>query len=366
MAQPDRSSTVMVELLRLGIVVLLTAVGFALGDPLAELLDDDQPERARLLSSLLGALVGYLLGGVAGRALVRSVDHATRRFAEVPAMQLVAAAIGAGAGVLLGTVVLLPVLLLPGQRFTVPLTLLVLVALAYTGTRLGASKGADLGRFVGVRGRLDVRSAARGGGVKVIDSSALIDARLVEVARAGFLEGTLVVPAFVLREVQRLADADEPRRRALGRRGLDAAQVLTDENLVAVEVTDEDPPGADDVDAKLVVLTRERRGVLVTTDSNLEQVAEISGLRVLNLHALADAVRAPVLPGDRIDLRIIKPGKEPGQGIGYLDDGTMVVVDGAGPARGSSIGVEVTSIVQNRRGRMLFALPAPTDEATIT
>jgi uncharacterized protein YacL len=145
-----------------------------------------------------------------GRAVVRGVDTAAERLQGIPSAQLVAIGIGASAGALVSIALMLPVLLLPYQGFTVPFTLVLALVLAYAGGRLGATRGADLARFIGLRGRIDVRSPSRGRGVKLVDSSALIDGRIVEVARAGFLDGTLVVPEFVLEEVQGLADAGNP------------------------------------------------------------------------------------------------------------------------------------------------------------
>jgi uncharacterized protein YacL len=353
-----RAGQVVAELVRLGVVLLLTAAGYSLGVPVAAALEVGDAEGTRLVTSVLGALIGYVVGGLLGRATVRGVDRAVLRLERVSAVQLIAGGLGAGVGALTGTLLLVPVLLLGLQGATVPLGLLGVVVLTYTGARLGAVRGPDLGRYVGIRGRLDVRTPAKGGGVKLADSSALIDARVIGVARAGFLEGTLVVPMFVLHELQRLADTSDPRRRRLGQRGLDAVSTLQDEALVAVEITEEDPDEHREVDAKLAALARQRQAALLTCDGNLARVAEISGVRVLNLHVLADAVRPPVLPGDQVDLRILKPGRERGQGVGYLQDGTMVVVDRGADAVGTRVRIDVTSIVQNRQGRMLFGVPA--------
>ena len=359
MGGAGRSSQAVAELLRLGIVLLMVAAGHAVGGVADEFLPLEAQETTRLVTSVLGALVGYLVGGFVGRAVVRGVDTATHRLEQVPAVQLVAAGIGAATGGFVGLAVLLPVLVLPYQRFTVPVALLVVLALAYAGGRMGGSRAADLGRFVGMRGRLEVRTPSRGAGVKVVDSSALVDARIVEVARTGFLEGTLVVPMFVLEEVQGIADSGSPQRRQLGRRGLEAVQVLQDEGLVGVEIDEAAVPGVDAVDGKLAALCRERKAALVTGDANLARVAEVAGVRVLNVHALADAVRSPVLPGDRVRLRLVKPGRDRGQAVGYLVDGTMVVVDDAAEAVGTELEVDVTSIVQSRQGRLLFAVSAP-------
>lgn len=338
-------------------MLLLTAGGYALGPALADGLELADAETTRLVTSVLGALIGYVVGGFAGRGIVHQVDTAVAGLSQVPASQLVAAAIGAALAAFAGTVVLLPLLLLPAQAATLPIGLLVVLTLAYAGARAGAARGADLARFIGMRGRLEVAAPSRGGGVKLVDTSALVDGRLVEVARTGFLDGSLVLPTWVLAEAQALADSADPQRRRRGQRALDLLRVLQDDGVVAVEVTDEDDPTVDDVDAKLVALARRRRAALVTCDGNLARVAELAGVRVLSLHALADAVRPPVVPGDELDVTVVKPGREDGQGVGYLEDGTMVVVDGAGDRIGEQLLVDVTSIVSGRRGRMLFGVP---------
>jgi uncharacterized protein YacL len=352
---------VVAELIRLAVVLLLTAAGFGLGPSLDRVLVVGDLETARLVASVLGALTGYVLGGVMGRGVVRGVDTAVQRLERVSAVQLVAGGLGAGLGALIGVLLLLPMTVLPYPQVTVPVTLIAVVLLTYAGARLGLQRGPDLGRYVGMRGRLDVRTPSRGAGVKLVDTSALVDARVVDVARAGFLEGTLVVPVFVLHELQSLADAGDPRRRRLGRRGLDAVAALQDEGLVALEISEEDDDRFAEVDAKLAAIARERQAALLTCDGNLARVAEISGVRVLNLHGLADSVRPPVLPGDRVTVRMVKPGREAAQGVGYLDDGTMVVVESGADSLGRDLDIDVTSIVQSRQGRMLFGAPAESD-----
>jgi uncharacterized protein YacL len=347
-----------VELFRLGIVVATLALGFASGPTIGSWIGEDNVDRATLIASVLGALVGYLLGGGLGRVFLRGVDQAQSRMQRIDAAVLIATAVGAVIAGLFGMALLWPVLLLPWwQTVTVPLAMVVLVSLIYTGGRLGAGRGGDLLRFVGARGRLEVSSPSRGVGVKLVDTSALMDGRLVDVARAGFLEGTLVVPEFVLEEMQALADVEDKRRRTAARRGLDALRELQEEHLVGVEVTRDEVAGVMEVDAKLAHLCRERHAALVTVDSNLARVAEISGVRVLNLHGLADALRPPAVPGDRVRVQVVREGREPGQGVGYLPDGTMVVVERAGELVGEWVSADITSIVQSRQGRMLFAQP---------
>jgi uncharacterized protein YacL len=338
-------------------VLLLTAGGYAVGGGVDDVLELRSPEATQLVTSVLGALVGYVLGGIAGRAVVQQVDTAAVRLDRVPSSRVVAAALGAAVGALVGVTVLLPLLLLPYQRFTVPVALLVVLALVYAGGRLGALRGPDLARFVGLRGRLEVSTPSRGGGVKVVDTSALVDGRLVEVARAGFLEGTLVIPTVVLHEVQQLADSSDQQVRRRGRRALDLVRTLQDEGLVTVEVTEDDDARYTEVDAKLSAIARARQGQLVTCDAALARVAEIGGVRALSLHRLAEAVRPPVLPGDELQVRPVKLGREPGQAVAYLDDGTMIVIEGADGTVGRDLRIDVTSIVNHRQGRMLFAAP---------
>ena len=359
----SRGTLVVTEAFRMAVVLGLTAVGFTFGDEIAAAAGVDDVEAVRLLASVLGALVGYILGGVIGRLGVRRVDLAQERLQAIEAPVLVAALLGGTLAGLATAVVLSPILLLPGRAITVPFALAVLLLLVYAGVRIGATRGGDLARYLGVRGRVEVRSPSRGAGTRLLDSSALIDGRLVDVARCGFLDGTLVVPQFVLEEVQGLADAQEPRKRALGVRGLDTLRTLQEDGLVAVEVTDEDPRDVATVDGKLASICRRRGAALVTTDANLAQVAEVGGVRVLNVNALADAVRPPAVPGDRLAVRVVREGTEPEQGVGFLDDGTMVVVERARDLQGQEVTVDVTSIMTNRRGRMLFAVlsdePAP-------
>ncbi len=357
--RPGRGGRLVIELVRLGVVLVLTAVGHAMGPSAAGLVpglgEDLDRGAVELVSSVLGALVGYVLGGVAGRGLVSGVDLAEARLRRVEAAVLVAAVLGAALTGFLGVLLLLPVLLLPAKVVAVPMAVVVLAVLLYVGGRVGAVRGGDLLRYLGARGRLEVTTPTRGAMAKVVDTSALVDGRLVNVARAGFLSGTLVVPSVVLAELQALADTEDPRRRSAGRRGLDTLRVLQDEQVVAVEITDEDVPEVAEVDAKLAAIARQRQAALVTVDANLSRIAEISGIRVLNLHTLAEALRPPVLPGDRIALTVAKQGRERGQGVGYLPDGTMVVVERAGRWVGEEVAAEVTSLLQTRNGRMVFA-----------
>ena len=354
-SRPRRSlgRTLFVELVRLAIVVLATAGAFALADATAA------TDTARLVVTVTGVGVGYVLGGVAGRFVIGEIDVAEQRLRTVGAGQLLAAAAGGVAGLLLAFGLVWPVLLLGGKVFTLPFAALVVVVLAGAGIRLGAGRGGDLLRFLGASGRLPTPSRGSGSHFKLIDTSALIDGRVLDVCRSGFVDGILVVPEFVLYELQGLADAGDEERRRRGRRGLDVLTALQRSSGAALEVSDDDAPGVEAVDAKLVAVARRRAAALVTVDANLARIAEVQGVKVLNLHRLAEDLRPPVTPGDRLTVRISKPGREPGQGVGYLDDGTMVVVEKAADRIGREVSAEVTSLLANPNGRMIFASTDP-------
>jgi uncharacterized protein YacL len=192
-------------------------------------------------------------------------------------------------------------------------------------------------------------------GEKLLDTSAIIDGRIADVAATGYLDAPLLVPRFVLRELQGLADGGDSLRRNRGRRGFEILKRLQD--LHRVEIVETDVPGVSDVDAKLVELARQRGARVVTTDYNLNRVAELSGVGVLNINDLANALKAVVLPGESLRVQILREGKEPGQGVGFLDDGTMVVVEQGRRLVGQEVTVVVTSALQTSAGRMVFARP---------
>lgn len=354
-ASARRDGTALIELIRLAVVVLMTvaALELSLLEPLRGL--RGLFEGSMLPVVVLGASCGYVGGGVFGRFALGRIDDAERRLQSLSSVELLSAALGGGAGLVLAAGFAWPLLLVENRSVTVPLVAIVALLLAGTGVRVGVARGGDLLRFVGASGRLDVTSPSHGGGTKIVDTSALIDGRIVDVCRSGFLEGTLVVPRFVLYELQGLADAGDDQRRMRGRRGLDMLAALQRSAGVAVEVADQDHPEVETVDAKLVAMARERGAGLVTVDGNLGRVAEVQGVKVLSLHALAEDLRPPVLPGDVLTVQIIKAGKEPRQGVGYLADGTMVVVEGGRDRQGKQVHAEVTSILSTGNGRMVFS-----------
>jgi uncharacterized protein YacL len=191
----------------------------------------------------------------------------------------------------------------------------------------------------------------------LVDTSAIIDGRIADVARAGFVPGVLVVPRFVLAELQNIADSDDAMRRGRGRRGLETLNQLREQADVTVEITEEDAPEIREVDAKLVALAQRFGGDVLTTDYNLNRVAQIQGVKVLNVNELSNAIRPVVLPGEELLVRVVQPGKERNQGVGYLADGTMIVVENGDKMIGQEVATEVTRVFQTVAGKMIFATP---------
>ncbi|HXZ04537.1 MAG TPA: PIN domain-containing protein [Ktedonobacteraceae bacterium] len=191
----------------------------------------------------------------------------------------------------------------------------------------------------------------------LLDTSAIIDGRIADISQTGFISGTLVVPRFVLNELQHIADSADTMRRNRGRRGLEMLDRLQKDATVPIEITDADVEGIVEVDSKLVKLAQTLHCPIITNDFNLNRVAELQGVKVLNINELANAVKPVLLPGEDIVIKIIQDGKELGQGVGYLDDGTMIVVEGGRQYMGSTIEVSVTRVLQTVAGRMIFAHP---------
>ena len=209
-------------------------------------------------------------------------------------------------------------------------------------------------RPAAARGR---RRRAEGEPRIVVDTSVLIDGRIAEIVESGFIYGTLVVPRFVLEELQHIADSSDTLRRNRGRRGLEILNRMQSDPRTPVEVVDDDAPGVAEVDAKLVELAKRRSRVVMTNDFNLNRVAELQGVRVMNINSLANAVKPAVLPGEELRVKVIQEGKEAGQGVGFLDDGTMIVVEGGARLIDRDVEVSVTRVLQTVAGRMIFAQP---------
>lgn len=242
---------------------------------------------------------------------------------------------------------------LPAGSTQSVLDIFALLVMAYMGLVVGASKGDQL--HLSALGGLiaQERSTARRE-VKILDTSSIIDGRIADMAETGFLEGPLLVPEFVLRELQLVADSQDGSKRQRGRRGLDVLQRMQGDDKLEVEIVKTDFPAIREVDQKLIELAKAIGGKILTTDFNLNKVAHLHTVDVLNINDLANALKPVVLPGERMSISILKEGKEMNQGVGYLDDGTMVVVDHARRMIGRSVEIAVTSVLQTASGKMIF------------
>jgi uncharacterized protein YacL len=356
-----RTPPAVLEVLRLLVVVFFAGAGYQVGTAV----DPDRPVLGALngtaLGLVLGSGFGYVLGGVLGRKAGATAEVARTSLRDVSAETLVAGSLGLVGGVLLGAGVAWPVFFLPYAYLAFPLFGIVVVLLGYLGFQLGASKREGVLALFGERAGLSPRPAPAASLPRVVDSSVAIDGRVLDVVRAGFLHGRMLVPSAVLAELQGLADAGDDLRRAKGRRGLEVLEALKREAGVDVEVLDLEVPGVPEVDAKLVRICLDRDAALLTLDTNLAKAAGLAGVRVLNLHALALALRPAVAAGDDVDVLLLKPGKEPGQAVGYLDDGSMVVVERGRPHVGGELTVRVTSVLTTANGRLVFGRPAAQD-----
>ena len=288
-----------------------------------------------------------------------------RNLEEAPAAEVVGAVIGLIAALLIATMVAILLKPLP-YGAGVLLSLGLATVLVYVGMRTGSRRRDALGVVFGRGAQVDIDEggpAPLDGQPVIVDTSVLIDGRIVDVAAAGFVPGRLLIPGFVLEELQRVADSADPFRRQKGRRGLGVVDALQKAQDVVCELVDLDFPGPPDVDARLVKLARARNAALMTQDYNLNRLAQIEGVRVLNLNDLANAVKPIVGAGESMAITIIKEGKEPHQGVGYFEDGTMVVVENGRSHVDETVTVTVTTVLQTTAGRMIFATLA--DEESV-
>lgn len=237
-----------------------------------------------------------------------------------------------------------------GKLFSKNFGPIIIAAFAYLGYAVGYTKGSEI--KLGLQGKTAVEGSFTN--YKILDTSVIIDGRISDIAETGFIEGIMVVPKFVLKELQQVADSSDPLKRSRGRRGLDILNKMKASKKAIIKITDKDFPEIKEVDHKLLKLASYLDGVVVTNDFNLNKVAEFEGIQMLNINELANAVKPNVLPNEELHIQIIKEGKDANQGIGYLDDGTMVVVDNGKFHINQEVDVVVTSILQTPAGRMIF------------
>jgi len=235
------------------------------------------------------------------------------------------------------------------------ITLLLFVICGYYGGHIGITRRAELMDGYARRGHITKGIAAASARPKVLDTSVIIDGRIYDICKTGFLEGRIIVPAFVLKELRHIADSSDAMKRSRGRRGLDILHSMQRELESRVVVEEKDYDEIDEVDLKLLRLAVDLGGILITNDYNLNKVAAVQNMPVLNINDLANAVRSVLLPGEELPLAIVREGKESGQGVGYLPDGTMVIVENARKHIGETLDIVVTSALQTSAGRLVFA-----------
>ncbi len=305
-----------------------------------------------LAGYLLGIKYDYQIGGIIlGSAAGVIVLFAGTVLKKISLGVVIGAILGLSGGILFANLMIFPFRAIIPQDF--PLASFIANAvLGYAGLLVGLNKGKGLT----VSGILRLfRGQGFEENLKLLDTSVIIDGRIADICEAGFEEGIFILPQFILQELQYIADSPDPLKRARGRRGLDVLHKLQKMSNVTVRIVDEDFPKIKEVDAKLVALGRLLDAKVITNDFNLNKIAELQGVRVLNIHELANALKPVVLPGETIKVFVIKEGKEHNQGVAYLDDGTMVVVEGARRHIGKNLDVTVTSVLQTTAGRMIFS-----------
>ena len=352
-----------VDLLRLFVVLFCAGIGYQVTQHLDQGKTILGPFNGVAVGVIVGSGIGYVGGGVLGRTALTVVGRTEQSLRQVSAEQLVAGVFGATLGGVVGVGISWWVFLVVAPALAFPLFGFVVVVMAVLGYRMGAIRREDMLRLFGSHAGMAPRPLAVSSLPRILDTSVAIDGRVLDVARAGFLHGTLLVPSPVLGELQGLADAGDDSRRAKGRRGLATLEALKREPGLTLEVLEDDVPAVAEVDAKLVRLCLDRQVPLLTLDTNLAKVAALAGVHVMNLHGLALALRPPVSAGDDVVVHLLRAGKEPGQAVGYLDDGTMVVAERSRDRIGDEVEIRVTSVLTTANGRMVFGQPVAADAA---
>jgi uncharacterized protein YacL len=328
-----------------------------LGWQLGSLLDSDLTQtRTILVLSLAGAALGATIAPYFSTV---PYSFVRKRVKLLPVVDLVASGVGLIVGLIVAALLTIPLSHLPGV-FGSTLPFVGVIIFSYLGIAVMVVRKREIFEFFGLNRAVNaVISDARGNNAYarsiLIDTSAIIDGRIADVSQTGFIEGTLIIPQFVLKELQHLADSSDSQRRTKGRRGLEMLNKLSKDSVVPIEITEIDAPDVDKVDDKLVKLAKASHYALITTDYNLNRVAELQGVKVLNVNELAQAVRPVVLPGEEISVKVIQEGREVWQGLAYLDDGTMIVIENGRRYIGQEIDITITRVLQTVAGRMIFA-----------
>ena len=307
---------------------------------------------------LLGAILGYFLLFYFLNKLLDFIMNFELKFKEMSFKKIVIAVIGLIIGLITGAIINFIFSIPKIPRIGMPLQIFINVTFTYMGFALAIHKEKDIESFLFSRKDEELEcSESKTGSDKILDTSVIIDGRIYDICKTGFVEGNFLIPEFVLEELQHIADSSDDLKRNRGRRGLDILRKMQNDSQIEVEIIEHDFEEISEVDSKLVKLAQLLEAKVLTNDFNLNKVAELQGVNVLNINELANAVKPVVLPGEEMDVKVIKEGKENGQGVAYLDDGTMIVIEEGIKYLGDDISVLVTSILQTAAGRMIFARP---------
>ncbi|RAL23223.1 PIN/TRAM domain-containing protein [Thermoflavimicrobium daqui] len=352
---------------QLAFIVIGASAGYYAGPPLFQVLRTSPLRLGEIpYSHLIGAGLGAVIAFVATLWLtdyvVKWIRWIEERLIKIPAVDGLFGTVGLIFGLIIAFLVQQPLSLLPLPGLKSVLPFVVSGVMGYLGFRVGYKKRDELISIftLGRQGKDKDKNKKENKDLfehKILDTSVIIDGRIADICRTGFLEGTLVIPSFVLEELQHIADSSDVLKRNRGRRGLDILNKIQKELDVKVLIYEGDFEDVSEVDSKLVKLAKVLSGKVVTNDFNLNKVCELQGVQVLNINDLANAVKPIVLPGEEINVQVIKDGKEHNQGVAYLDDGTMIVIEGGREYIGNQIDVLVTSVLQTSAGRMIFAKP---------
>lgn len=310
-------------------------------------------------SGLVIAGIGYLLAPWIMNLSLKFIHWFEARLQKMPTNDLVGGAIGLIISLIISTLVSTVLSKVP--YVGTALSILLILLMGYLGISLGSKRKEDIFALFSLFPRFGKersgKTEAKGPIYKVLDTSVIIDGRIADIINTGFVEGILLIPGFVLEELRHIADSSDLSKRNRGRRGLDILNKISKESVIKVQIYEQDFEDIAEVDSKLVRLAQVLGAQILTNDYNLNKVAEFQGVKVLNINELANAVKPVVLPGEEMIVQVIKDGKEMGQGVAYLDDGTMIVVDGGKKYIGQTLTVLVTSVLQTAAGRMIFAKP---------
>lgn len=320
------------------------------------------PWQFAIALGVFGALIGFI---VTPYITVRPFTSLFKNVKQLSFQSLLAALLGLIIGLVIAALFAFPISLLPSPLGDI-LPFIGVLLFSYTGIALALMRQNDIiSFFSNVSGRAHNlatgsergKKAVDGRGAALLDTSVIIDGRIADIAETGFMPGKLIIPNFVLNELQYIADSPDSLRRQRGRRGMEVVSQLQRDPSITVSISDLDVEGVKEVDEKLVILARQMRCPIITNDYNLNRVSELQGVQVLNVNELANAVKSILLPGEVLFIRVMQEGKEIGQGVGYLDDGTMVVVENGREFINQQIEVMVTKVLQTAAGRMIFARP---------